>query len=239
MLTPKHKATKLGIAPRGSYEPGIDIGGDLNVYGSTYLRSSVTPRILLPCHPLFIPGYYYASPLISFGPNDITWDDFLADTIYAFAYPVPRKIIVNAIAIEVAGASGTAGSTLRMGLYDARSPDMLGIPYNLIRDFGEVATDSTGLKEIDFSDDKLTLIADLYWLVLNNSHALVDLAGGTATTGVMGYTPDVGGSKRPINCIGFRVEYTYGAFPSIFPSGIKTSHEIGLRYGFWVDTLVE
>ena len=236
MLIPKHKATKLGIAPRGSYEPGIDIGGDLNVYGSTYLRSSVTPRILLPCHPLFVPSYYYASPLISFSPNDITWNDFLADTIYAFAYPVPRKIMVSKIAINIGGASGTAGSTLRMGLYDAEHPNILGMPYNLIRDFGEVATDSTGIKAIDFSDNKLTLPSDLYWLVLNNSHNLVDIIGGTATMGVQGYMDE------PRNAAGFCSSYTYGAFPNIFPTPIDggfSPHKIGLRFGFWVDSLLE
>jgi len=192
-----------------------------------------TPKILMPCHPLFIPGYYYASPLISFSPSDVSWDDFPADTLYAFAYPVPRKIIVSKMAIHIGGASGTAGSTLRMGLYDAGNPDILGTPYNLIRDFGTVATDSTGVKVIDFSDDKLTLCGYLYWLVLNNSHANVDIAGGKATMGVMGY------SKMPINCSGFRLTYAYGTYPSIFPSGTKTPHKIGLRYGFWVDTLLE
>ena len=233
MLTPKFKATKLGIAPRSqSYQRSAEVANDLNVRGTSSF-SKTAPRILTPCHPLFVPGYYYASPLISFSPNDITWDDFLVDTIYAFAYPVPRKIIVNKIAIEIGGASGTAGSTLRMGLYDARNLDILGTPYNLIRDFGEVATDSTGVKVIDFSANKLTLIGDLYWLVLNNSHALVDLTGGVATMGVMGY------SESPMNASGFYLSYAYGTYPSIFPSGTKTPHKIGLRYGFWVDTLLE
>jgi len=231
VLTPKHKATKLGIAPRSqSYQRSAEVADDLNVGGTSFF-SKTDPKILTPCHPLFVPGYYYASALTS-GSN-VSWDDFPANTIYVFAYPIPRKLIVSKIAIHIGGASGTAGSTLRMGLYDAGNPDILGTPYNLIRDFGAVATDSIGVKVIDFSDDKLTLIGDLYWLVLNNSHAGVDIGGVTSTMGVLG------DSETPRNSSGFRIDYAYGAFPSIFPSGTKTLHIIGLRYGFWVNTVLE
>ena len=235
MLTPKHKAIKLGIAPRSqSYQRSAEVADDLNV-GGTSSFSKTEPRILTPCHPLFVPSYYYASPLISFSPNDITWDDFLADTIYAFAYPVPRKIMVSKIAIHIGGASGTAGSTLRMALCDCKNPIGNGRPYNLLRDFGEVATDSTGIKVIDFSDNKLILPADLYWLELNNSHNFVDIIGGTATTGIQGY------SNEPINAAGIYFGYTYGAFPNTFPEYTEAifPHKIGLRFGFWVDTLLE
>ena len=236
MLIPKHKATKLGIAPRSqSYQRSAEVADELNVRGTSFF-SKTDPKILTPCHPLLIPGYYYASPLISFSPNDITWDDFRADTIYSFAYPVPRKIMVSKIAIHIGGASGTAGSTLRMGLYDSSKGGIppVGIPYNLIRDFGAVATDSTGVKVIDFSNNMLVLSADLYWLALNNSHALVDIMGGTTTMGIFGY-PDM-----PINASGFYISYAYGAYPNTFPfEETKTPHKIGLRYGFWVNTLVE
>jgi len=203
-------------------------------YYNIFYESS-TPRILVPCHPLFVPSYYYASPLISFSPSDITWDDFPANTIYAFAYPIPRRVQVSKIAINIGGASGTAGSTLRMALYQASKGGTppAGIPQTLIRDFGTVATDSTGVKVIDFSTDMLILPADLYWLALNNSHALVDIIGGKATMGIFGY------SAEPINAAGFWVDYTYGAFPASFPWDLaKTPHKIGLRYGFWVDSLV-
>ena len=194
-----------------------------------------TPRILVPCHPLFVPGYYYASPLNAFSPSDISWDDFLANTLYVFAYPIPRRIQVSKIAIEIGGASGTSGSTLRMALYSASKGGTppTGIPYKLIRDFGTVATDTTGVKVIDFSANMLILPADLYWLVLNNSDALVDIIGSKATMGIFGY------SDRPINASGFYISYTYGAFPDSFPwDATKTAHKIGLRYGFWVDSLV-
>ena len=233
MLTPKYKAIKLGIAPRSqSYQRSAEVADDLNVRGTSFF-SKTDPKILMPCHPLFIPGYYYASSLISFSPSDISWDDFPADTVYAFAYPIPRRIKVHKIAISVGGASGTAGSTLRMALYDSKDIQVAGLPWNLIRDFGTVATDSTGVKLIVFSDDPLILPADLYWLALNNSHALVDLVGGTAAMGIMGY-PD-----EPINAAGFHVPYSYQAFPSTFPQDARTPHKIGLRYGFCVSTVLE
>ena len=242
MLTPKHKATKLGIAPRSqSYQRSAEVADDLNV-GGTSSFSKTEPRILTPCHPLFVPGYYYASPLISFSPSDLSWDDFFVDTIYVFAYPVPRQIVASKIAIEIGGASGTAGSTLSMVLYDAfkdytmseQGTTKYGLPHNLVRNFGTVATDSTGVKVIDFSDNKLTLPADLYWLGLNNSHGLVDIIGGKASMGIYGY------SDRPVNASGFYQSTIYGTWPNPFDLSLtRTAHKIGLRFGFWVYSLGE
>ena len=242
MLTPKFKATKLGIAPRSqSYQRSAEVADGLNVRG-TSVFAKTDPKILIPCHPLFVPGYYYASPLISFSPSDLSWDDFPVDTIYVFAYPVPRQIVASKIAIEIGGASGTAGSTLSMVLYDAfkdytmseEGTTKYGLPYNLVRNFGTVATDSTGVKVIDFSDNKLTLPADLYWLGLNNSHGLVDIIGGKASMGIYGY------SDQPINASGFHAPENYGTWPDPFLlSAIRTPHKIGLRFGFWVYSLGE
>ena len=237
MLIPKYKQEKYGIAPRSQgYHRELDVETGLNIGGFTTFRGSTNPKIVLPSHALFVPGYYYASPLNVFSPTDISWDNFPANTIYVLAYPIPRRITANEIAIEIGGASVTVGATLRMALYDANwvSPSAggeppLGMPKNLIRDFGTVAANSIGVKTVTFATNLLDLSADLYWLALNNSHSDVDLVGGKACSGVFGY------SSSPINASGFSVPYTYGAFPNPFPWALsKTAHKIGLRFGFWV-----
>ena len=231
MLTPKSKATKLGIAPRSqSYQRSAEVADDLNVRGTSFF-SKTDPKILTPCHPLFVPGRYYSSALVSYGASDATWVDYPANSIHVFAYPIPRRVRVSKIAINIGGASGTSGSKLSMALYSA---DLSGYPYDFIRDFGEVASDSTGVKVIDFSDDKLILPADLYWLGLNNSHAGVDIVGGMSTLGVLGFTGE------PVTSSGFIVDYTYGSWPKPFDLTLtKTLFKITARYGLWIDALVE
>ena len=240
MLTPKFKATKLGIAPRSqSYQRSAEIADDLTIDGSATFRGFISPKIIFPSHPLFVPGYYYASPLNVFSPSDITWDNFLANTIYVFAYPIPRRIICSKVAIHVGGASANANAMMRMALYDANwvvpsssDESPLGMPKTLLRQFVALDVSTSGVKVLDLSTHTLNLPADLYWLALNNTDADVDLVGGTASSGVFGY------SDMPINASGFRVPYAYGeqgAFPNPFPWTLeKTAHKIGLRFGFWV-----
>ena len=230
----------ITVIPKRKEEiPGLGIADVPVTYGNPYLSNLIRPRILIPCHPLFIPGYYYASPLIVFSPSDISWDNFPANTLYVFAYPIPKGIRTHKIAIEIGGASANSDARIEMALYTANwvtplsaSDCPLGMPKDLLLDMGYVQSNSVGVKTNLFAGAK-DLPADLYWLALNNNVSDVDLVGGKATSGIFGY------SESPINASGFSIAYTYGSWPSLFPwDSTKTAHKIGLRFGFWVGELL-
>ena len=80
-----------------------------------------------------------------------------------FAFSVMRPTTITAMKINVTSA-GTAGGTIRAGLYQA---DSVWQPTTLVRDHGEVASDSTGLKSFAVGPD--TIAAGRYLLAVRQS----------------------------------------------------------------------
>jgi hypothetical protein len=73
-----------------------------------------------------------------------------------YPFIVPVDMTVNTIACEVVTTPGSAGSVVRLGIYD----DVDGVPTNLILDAGTVATQTTGVKSIAISQ---ALSAGIVW----------------------------------------------------------------------------
>ena len=224
MLTPKYKAEKLGIEPRSqSYHSQLD------VWDGTNLSQPITPRILLPTQTFLALNQYYASPLHVVGASDLTWTDFAIDKIWAYAFPITRRLKFTKVAINIVGV-GAAGAKLRLALYKSAND---GLPQDLLQDFGEVDATTTGIKVIDFSTSAITLDREVCWLCHNGNDGTIDLLGFTGSLGVFGY------ATEPATGPSFSVVYTYGAFPATFPTGDKAILRIALRFGLYLSEVID
>jgi hypothetical protein len=124
------------------------------------------------------------------------------DTIRYTPILIPTTVTLDQLAIEVSTASGTGGSTARMGLYNA---DTDWQPTTLVVDGGTVATDSTGVKTASISQQ---LSPGRYLLAINAS---VNVACRAFRSGIPGNTlaDSLGGSAFLSN---LRVASAYAAF---------------------------
>lgn len=99
------------------------------------------------------------------------------DQIHYSPFYVAKRVHIVALAIAVAVQSGTAGAKARLGLFNALGTDAL--PGSLMVDAGEVAIDSTGLKDSGAID--LWLDGDTWiYRAINASHSGASLAGFTS-----------------------------------------------------------
>lgn len=73
-----------------------------------------------------------------------------------YPFIVPTDMTVDTIGCEVVTTPGSAGSVVRLGIYD----DVDGVPTNLILDAGTVDTTTTGVKTISISQ---ALSAGVVW----------------------------------------------------------------------------
>jgi len=79
-----------------------------------------------------------------------------ANRVYYVLVLVPEKITYNTVECYIRGTGSSAGTLARMGLYANQN----GAPSTLIADYGTVAIDSIGIKQISINQ---TLEAGWYW----------------------------------------------------------------------------
>ena len=143
-----------------------------------------------------------------------------ADALRYETILVTTPITLDQLAIEVTTASGTGGSTARLGIYAA---DTDWQPSSLIVDGGTVATDSTGVKTVSINQ---ALTPGRYLLVVNASHNFTArfVRGGSRYAG---YAPALGAS--PYNQV-MTVTSTYAALPSTVVPWTFTGTSTGTQH---------
>jgi len=130
-----------------------------------------------------------------------------ANAIEVIPFPVPERMTFDRIAIKVDTAA--ASTMARLAIY---ADNGKCYPGALILDAGEVATDTTGVKEIQIN---VTLDRGLYWLARNHN-GQPSITGVSQTTAIqLGIDGSLSG--RPASAL--RVNYTYGPMPDPYPAG--------------------
>jgi hypothetical protein len=133
----------------------------------------------------------------------------IADRLSA-TYPVvvSRPVTIDRLAIKVTVAA-TAGKKARLGIYRFGANCYPGA---LVKDYGEVAVDSTGIKVIDFDQ---ALSKGLYWMVF--------ISDGTPTCIHCYNSPSpLGPRSSDLNYkmhAFYKLAVGYGALPDPFPAG--------------------
>lgn len=141
----------------------------------------------------------------------LTTNPFLSkDIIRAIPFIVSKTTTLDRIGMEITGA-GTAGSVLRLGIYD----DVNGVPTNLILDAGTIAADSATAQTIKISQ---VLTPGLYYLTfVHNSTATITVRAHFAYT-----HPQICGFNASWNLTqnagSIAATFTYGTLPSTFPT---------------------
>jgi len=162
-----------------------------------------------------LPGYYYTTALVGATATLA----LTANTMYAWPFIVPRKSKYDRMNINVTTAA--SGTRVRLGLYTNEGL----YPKGLITDAGELDTGTTGSKDALID---VTLEPGLYWIVLLSSGA--PTLGGIAvadTFGVLGQSNVYATANNS-----WRITYTYGVLPQIFPTGAspaQTPYLVALR----------
>jgi hypothetical protein len=105
-----------------------------------------------------LPGWYTPSGLTSSAGGFR-----FANTIYWTPIYVAKSAVFDRIGIHV-GTAGTSGSVTRLGIYTADASTLM--PSTLVQDFGTVASDSNGQKDVTIN---LTLAAGTYWIAACSS----------------------------------------------------------------------
>jgi hypothetical protein len=143
----------------------------------------------------------------------------VANTIFGFpAYVFNEETTWTRIGIEVVIASA-ASTEYRLGLYN----DSNGKPGSLVTDFGTVAADSTGFKELTISE---TIAPGFYWLALatedgsGNFRAYPNMTGNGCT--------GLEGSNATADFVHYySASHTFGALPDPFPVGMTATTQNG------------
>ena len=159
---------------------------------------------------------FYIDQMHAFNPQPGEWWCFTrtlrgyvtfaprANHLYAFYYPVLRRMRFDRIGIHVHTASSTSGAKARLGIY---ADNGNFYPGKLILDAGEVDLTTTGQKEIEIN---VVLDRGVYWLayVSNVSDAYLRM--------VFGYPTPKGFSLSVAYVYGSYV-YNLGSYPSSLP----------------------
>lgn len=134
------------------------------------------------------------------------------NSLRAFPFYVPKTMKFDRIAMKVTTAA-SAGGVARMGIYADNGNCYPGAK---ILDSGEVATDSTGVKEVNI--DVTLRGGKLYWLVVitgtatGTTVAAIPLA---SALGILGTDSTLSGTTL----LGYAATQTYGALPATYPAG--------------------
>lgn len=135
------------------------------------------------------------------------------------SFIVPKAITIDRIAMEIT-AGGSAGSLVRLGIYDSSNT----LPNSLVLDAGTIAGDSATFQSININQ---TLAPNLYWLCfVHNSAALITFraCNRNAWSNILGQPSTLGGGTISGSLI--QTNYTYGNLPSTFDStGISVAHQ--------------
>lgn len=110
-------------------------------------------KVRQPVHPGFVPGRWYQPDGLGGG----TGSGVVALQTSARFFYVSRDIVIDKLAMQV-GVASAATTRAIIGIYN----DNGGVPGSVLCS-GEVLTDTTGRKEVDFTGAPVTLLTGLYW----------------------------------------------------------------------------
>lgn len=162
-------------------------------------------------------GRYHVFPI---GTATVT-TSIANNTLYAIPFIMPVGKTISKVAIHVNTAGGT-NCRARLGCYvdnGSTYPNTLVSPNG---DAGEVALNTTGVKEVASFGNWSLSAGVLYWLALNAqiSGATPILAGTAGAWSPLGYEPTAASSS--FNAVGggmWVVSKTYGVLPTTFTVG--------------------
>lgn len=137
-----------------------------------------------------------------------------ANSLRVFPFFVPKTMRFDRIAIRVSTAATGATPRIRLGVYEDKGDGSV-YPGALVLDAGEVAVNTTGLKELAID---LTLKGGkLYWLALlgQDTASLVAAAipAADALATFLGLDSTLSGTPY----FGYAIVQTYGPLPVNFP----------------------
>ena len=121
----------------------------------------------VPAHPGFRPGTMYARPITALLQNQAV----VANRLYATPFYVGSAASFNQVTVNV--TTGSTSGLAVLGIYNNSN----GQPTTLVQDFGTVATNTTGAKNLAFTT--LALAAGWYWLALY-ANQVCNFAGGNS-----------------------------------------------------------
>ncbi len=158
-------------------------------------------------------GRYFGSFLT--GGAVITQALTSANSLRAFPFFVPKTMKFDRIAIRVSTLATGTTPRVRLGVYEDKGDESV-YPGALVLDAGEVAVNTTGLKELVVD---LTLKGGkLYWLALlgqdTASLAVAAIPAADALATFLGL--DSGLTGTPF--LGYAVTQAYGILPLNFPT---------------------
>lgn len=161
----------------------------------------------IPVQYEFRPNCYY-NTLLGIGALALSGSKttITIHTLYAQAFPVPRKVRVDSIGVYVATAQ--VDKKLRLGIYNSNG---LAYPSERLLDAGEVSVGSVGDRFIEIDE---TLDAGLWFIIWVTD-------AGTCQLQSSGYFMPLAGafSTQDSQAIGWTKSMVYGPLPSVFPSG--------------------
>jgi hypothetical protein len=153
-------------------------------------------------------GQYYGGFMV--GVALTTQSISSTNSLRAFPFFVPKTMTFDRIAINVTTAA-SSGGVARLGIY---ADNGACYPGTLVLDAGEVATDSTGVKELTIST-KLQG-GKLYWLAV-----ITGVATGTTVRAIdRAAAYPINGLDSALGTspfLGYAVTQTYGTLPTTFP----------------------
>jgi len=142
-----------------------------------------------------------------------------ANSLRAFPFFVPKTMKFDRIAIRVSTAATGTTPRARLGVYEDKGDESV-YPGALVLDAGEVAVNTTGLKE--FVIDITLKGGKLYWLAfLGQDTASLAVAAIPAADSLAIFLGlDNGLTGTPY--LGYAVTQNYGALPANFPTSSPT-----------------
>lgn len=153
----------------------------------------------------------YATMSIS-GGAQTTQGIASANSLRAFPFYVAKATKFDRIALRVTTAATGSVPKLRLGIYKDNGNIY---PGSLLLDAGEIAVNTTGVKELVID---VTLKEGLYWLVLvgqDTTALAVAAIPNTDHYPILQYESDLSGT--PLHA--WAVVQSYGALPATYPTG--------------------
>lgn len=142
---------------------------------------------------------------------------FSPDVLYTLPILALRGCTIDGVGIRVEGAA--VAVKFRLGLYKSTSTPGNLYPSSLIRDYGEITTDTTGFAgEYTLTGTNTLQAGKLYWLAVNMNtlNSLIDCVNNSNCVAVLGFA--LGSLLGPPG-VGFNGASVYGAMPSVYPAG--------------------
>lgn len=142
-----------------------------------------------------------------------------ANSLRVFPFFVPKTMRFDRIAIRVSTAATGATPRIRLGVYEDKGDGSV-YPGGLVLDAGEVAVNTTGLKELAID---LTLKGGkLYWLALVGQDTASLVVAATPAADALATFLGLDNAFSGTPYLGYAIVQAYGALPANFPTDNPT-----------------